>query len=259
MDTAPSAIPVKVKRPHVRAEIRYPTYHLADSVLVAKAVHERGGGAATKDHLAAYLGYKSSSNGAYVNRVAAARLFGLIDGPSDRMVITSLAQAILMPIRTEDVRQALTESFLRVPLYQRVYDEYKGKELPPEFGLKNALRTMFGITPQRIDAAYRALIASAETAGFFETRGSRTQLIMPSLVAAPRTIPTVDLDAEDAPQLGGGGGSGGTIPPVIPRGADDLKNEYVAALIGLLRDRGAKGEVDADLMARIEKLLGLPQ
>ncbi len=264
MPTEPASISTaQSKTPRPRSEFRFPVYDLADCVVAAKAIHEKGGGAATSDHLAAYLGYKSAANGAYINRVAAAKLFGLIEGPPGRIVITPLAQKILMPIQATDQREALVAAFMRVPLYTAVYNEYHGKELPPEFGLKNALRTMFGVTPRRIDQAYRALINSAETAGFFEVRGSKTQLIMPSvLTTLPRRSLPEELDANGDERAGGGGGGddGSRTPPVLPSAATpaQLKTEYVATLIRLL-GASTSGEDRSELMSKIDKLLDLAQ
>jgi hypothetical protein len=266
MTTEPVSIPAaQPKAQRVRSEFRFPVYDLADSVVAAKAIHEKGGGVATSDHLAAYLGYKSAANGAFINRVAAAKLFGLIEGPPGRIVITPLAQKILMPIKIpEDQRQALIDAFMRVPLYKAVYEEYHGKELPPTFGLKNALRTMFSVTPRRIDQAYRALINSAETAGFFEVRGSRTQLIMPSVPAGlPRhSAPDDEIPPDGDQRSGGNGGDGGsrTPPPVVLSVVtpEQLKNEYIVTLIRLLGD-STSGEDRAELMSKIDKLLDLAQ
>jgi hypothetical protein len=255
-----TALPSATTATPVRSEVRFPVYDLGACVAVAKAIHEKGGGSATDDHLAAFLGYKSANNGAFVNRVAASKLFGLIEGGPTHRTITQLAQKILMPIRDTDPRQGLVEAFMRVPLYSKVYDEYKGKELPPQFGLKNALRTQFGVTPKRIDRALAALIDSAETAGFFDVRGSRTQLIMPAIAPRPAPTPTSDDSeegAEDQVNGGNGGSGGGRFNPPPVKTKEELQNEYVGTLIALLRDKGAEGDAGADLMARIEKLLGL--
>jgi hypothetical protein len=226
---AESPTPLRESEPAAkrgRSEIRFPVYGLADCVIVAKAIYEKGGGIATADHLAAYLGYKSAANGSYLSRVAAAKMFGLILGPPSRMELTPLAQKILMPIRDTDPREALIEAFLSIPLYKAVYDEYHGKELPQAFGLKNALRSRFGVTPQRIDRAYRALMDSAETAGFFEVKGSRTQLIIPNVQSSPRVPPPEPpSDASDRAErsLGGGGGDDGRPPTVKTQ--DEFRNE----------------------------------
>ena len=58
--------------------IAFPAYGLADSIAVANAIHNKGGGYATREQLAAFLDYKSTSNGAFLSRVGAAKLFGLL-------------------------------------------------------------------------------------------------------------------------------------------------------------------------------------
>lgn len=257
MNTEPASISAPTPAP-VRSNLKFPVYALADSVVAAKAIHEKGGGSATHDHLAAFLGYKGAKNGAFVNRVASAKLFGLIEGPPSRLVITGRAQKILMPINAGDHRQALVDAFMSVPLYAAIYRENQGKDLPPEFGMKNALRTMFGVVPGRIAEAYRAFMASADTAGFFEVRGSKTQLIMPMVLNLPPTAPP-EGETEQSPVKGGGGDDGNDGRPPTVKTQEELRNEYVSALIDVFREQGATGEINDALMTRIEKLLGLPQ
>src|SRR5437867_3171887 len=118
-----------------RAEMPAPAYNLADSVAVADAVHDKGGGAATADQLAAFLDYKGTNNGAFITRVAAAKHFKLIDGGGrgGTYRITPLAERVLMPVYQESAQEALLDAFFNVPLFKAVFDEYKGKELPSEF------------------------------------------------------------------------------------------------------------------------------
>jgi uncharacterized membrane protein YgcG len=271
MVTEPAAKPEAKKRE--QSAIKFAVYSLVDALAAARAVHEKGGGRATNDQLAAYMKYKSAQNGAYLELVASGRTYGLITSEGGQLVLTDRARSILMPIYPETARSAMVDAFLAVPLFKAVYDEYHGKELPPEFGLKNALRTRFGVVPGRTDKAYRALMESAEQAGFFDVKGSRTQLIIPNIQAPPRST---DRDShqgelvEDRSDASGGGGSGGgggggggggddgNRPPAA-KTQDDLRNEYVSALIDVFREKGAKGEIDDALMGRIEKLLGLPQ
>lgn len=247
-----------------RSDVKFPAYDLASCVEVARAIHTKGGGAASAEHLAAYLGYKGTNNGAYITKVASARMFGLITKQGNLFVPTTLAHRILSPVYTHDGQQALVDAFMNVELYRKVHDDFKGRELPPEFGLKNAMRQQYGVLPARLDDAYRNLIDSAETAGFFATKmGAKTHLIMPMIhvAPAPAPIPLAGQPAND-PNLGGGGGGGGgdggiPPPPVVqPQPVvADVKAKYLAALIKAFEDKSAKGELDEKLMERIERLL----
>ena len=251
MKTSPVSNPEPQTTPRparTYSEFKFPVYDLASSLGVAETVHNKAGGTVREDQLAALLGYNSTQNGAFQSRVAAARTFQLISREGSAFKITPLAQKILMPIDKTQVEEGLIEAFFAVPLFKAVYDAYYGKELPTEFGLKNALRLQFNVVPKRVDIAHRVLMDSAEQAGLFKTRGSRTQLIIPTMAPAPVSIDKDQGDERKGPPEG---------PPSPPKSREELRNEYVGTLIALLREKGKNGEIDSGLMERIEKLLEL--
>jgi hypothetical protein len=257
--------------------LKFPYYNLADSVAVAQTIHARCGGAASLDELAAHLNYGGINNGAFKSRVAAARMFALIEKSGDKFAMTQTAQAILMPVYDWMPAEALTKAFLNVELFLRVYEEYRGKQLPPEFGLKNALKTIFGVNPTSVERAYRVLIESADTAGFFETRaGARTHLIIPTVKKTPGQALADRQEDERPVAVASGGGEGGGPPDtasaawsasLVPierlresaagNSLDVVKAHYIQTLVDAHSEKIKKGELDEALMTRIEKLLGL--
>jgi hypothetical protein len=114
----------------------------------------------------------------------------------------------------------------------------------------------FQILPGRIDLAYRTLFESAEAAGFFEVRGSKAQLIIPVITKAPSKSQDQQQNGDEESRAYKGGGGGGE-PPSLPRSRDELQNEYIGALIETLREKSKEGQMDNDLMERIERLLNL--
>ena len=249
--------------------IAFPAYALADSIAVADAIHNKGGGYATREQTAAFLAYKSTSNGAYLSRVGAAKLFGLLTEENKTIRLKPLAVKILMPETAEERQAALIEAFFSVPLFKAVYEEYLGKDLPEGLGLKNALRNKFQVVPKRIDYAFRTLFDSADTAGFFKARGNRSQLILPVVRYGQK--PEASRDSGSG---GGGGGSGeggngeggagdgqggngGRHIPPQTKTRDDLQNDYIGTLIEVLREKSKTGTMDDELMERIERLLAL--
>jgi hypothetical protein len=264
----PGQAPPRKRR--VEAQTKYAVYSLLDTLAVAQAIHQRGGGEASVDELAAFLEYRSSNNGAFYDRLSAARMFGLIQGQGSKITLTHRATEMLMPVFPEQAAKARVDAFLSVPLFGALYEEFKGKQLPPEQGLKNLLRTRYGVPPSRIVAAYGSLIKSADQAGFFATRGTKTQLILPridqvigGLQGGPRADEDLDEDGEgnglDAGRgdRGGGGATGAAGErggaARQPASMDDLKARYISTLIEMLNK---KAEPDPDLMAKIEDLLG---
>lgn len=259
--------PATLGRP--RSENSFPTFNLAESLKVADVIHKHGGGTATAEQLSSYLGYKSTNNGSYLGRVGSARAFGFVTKNGDAFTPSPLAMRIISPVYESEKKKAVVEAFSNVQLFKKVYEDFRGKELPPGFGMKNALRNQYGIVPNRVDLAYRILMESAEQAGFFATRqGAKTHLIMPSFGAAE---PIREIPAQ--PDVAHGGGDGGDrtgdaqqaterrddgkpSTGAQPSSLGDAKAQYVASLIRLFEKKSADGTLDEKLMERIERLLG---
>lgn len=241
------------------SEYRYPKYSLMDSLAVAKAIYSQGGGACDLEHLATYLGYKGTNNGAFASKVGASRMFQFVQKSGELFRPTQLAHRILSPVYAHDAKAALVEAFMNVELFKKIHDDFKGKELPPDSGLKNAMRMQYGVPVANVDVAYRNLIESADAAGFFAARnGAKTHLILP-MIHTDGAKPDDSLPGGG----GGGGGSGGAgnpppPPPPPPPGVQsmtDVKAQYLSTLIKLFESKSANGEVDEKLMERIERLL----
>lgn len=200
-ETAQPAQAAPAAKSRVKAEYRYPVYDLADSVTVAKTIRERGGGAATADALASYLNYGGTNNGAFLNRIGSARMFGLIERQGDSYVPSERAMRIIAPERPgiDDVA-AMAEAFRAAPLYGVLVTRYRGQPLPPETGLRNAMETQYGIPKARTQIAYRVFMDSAATAGYFNARGgARTHLVQPQIGAAtPNPTDTPQNEDEEA-------------------------------------------------------------
>jgi hypothetical protein len=161
----------------IRSTIAFPYTPLADAEQVAHALHDRGGTAAM-DELAAQLNQVISS-GAFRTKVATARTFGAASVRRGQATLTDLGRRL---VDSSKVDQARVDAFLTVPLYRKVYDEYKGHTLPGPEGLENAM-ARFGVSPKQTEKARQAFQRSAEQAGFFRQGSDR--LVSPALTEAP--------------------------------------------------------------------------
>ncbi len=199
--------------PRVAAENRFPSYDLNSCVALSKTVKERGGNVCTPEQLGGLLGYTNINGGGFVSRVAAAKMFGLIETVQGRYRTTPRAETILYPVTPDDRRAALRDAFLSVPSFHRVYDRFKGARLPEALGLQNYVRAEFGTqVGERTVLALRVLLDSADHAGFFTaTRGQRTQLVEPIIgVASP------DPSHSESEVTANGGGGGESPPGMEP-------------------------------------------
>jgi hypothetical protein len=158
---------------------------LDSAIEIARAVYRRGGlGVCELDELAAEL--KLVMSGTFRQKTGTARIFEVIekDGRSG-VRLTDLGEKI---VHSETEKSAKAEAFLRVPLYMRIFDKYKGKLLPPPKALEREMQT-FGVSSKQTDKARQAFERSARQAGFFEMGEDR--LIRPKVE---------DLERGSAPQ-----------------------------------------------------------
>ena len=178
---------------------RFPVYDLNSALVVAERLQQRGGGTASTASLAEFLGYKSTNNGAFISRAAAARMFGLISGQGAAISVTDRALAILQPDYAATAERARLEAFDSVDLYRSVVDMYHGQQLPPDSGLLNTLETKFGIPKKHAPLALARLMSSAEQAGLFKIAGGRTKFIRPAISPVASTSTTTPAPTADRP------------------------------------------------------------
>jgi hypothetical protein len=231
-----SGAPADAERRRQRSTIGFPYTDLESALGVARAIHEKGGGQCDLDQLAAWMGHETVSSGAFNLKIAAARLFGLIEGDRQRIRLTSLGKDAIDP---QKERSAKAEAFLNVPLYRRIYDEHRGGLLPPDIGLQREMQ-QFGVTAKQADKARQTFQRSASQAGFFATGKSR--LVMPGGASSnePARSPSQrppghpGIEARHNPdQLGASGGSGNAGGP--PIAGTDHGSDLHPAIAGLLQ------------------------
>lgn len=178
-----------------RSSIVFPYGHLEDAIKVANAVYQLGS-TCDLDQLADKLGHQTVSSGGFILRVSTARVFGVVEKDGRTMRLTDLGQNIVQPLHE---KQAKVEAFLQVPLYRRVFDEYRGKLLPPDSGLENFMKQV-GVAAKQANKARQALQRSARTAGFFDL-GSPDKLILPiGTSESGKAVATSTVTEEEEPR-----------------------------------------------------------
>jgi hypothetical protein len=193
-----------------RSTIQFPYNDLDDAMAIAKSVHENAGLSCTIDQLAAYL-KNSLTSGAFRLRVGNAAIFGLTENERGEVKLTPLGR------RIADATQeaaAKVEAFLAVPLYARIYDNYKGFTLPGSAALEKFMREV-GVSAKQTGKARQAFMRSARQAGFFVHGEDR--LVRP---ANPGTKPIEEQkppvsERDSDTNRGGGGGEPPAIDPII--------------------------------------------
>ncbi|MGH6822463.1 MAG: hypothetical protein ACREC4_03065 [Methylocella sp.] len=190
-----------------RSTIQFPYNDLDDAVTIAKAVHENAGISCTIDQLAAYV-KNSLTSGAFRLRVSTASTFGLTDNARSEVRLTPLGRRIADPSQEAEAK---VEAFLSVPLYVRIYDNYRGFTLPGAAALEKFMREV-GVSSKQTGKARQAFMRSARQARFFDQGEDR--LVRP---ASPGTKPIEEPKPEPGknPDATRGGDGGPPHHPLI--------------------------------------------
>jgi len=169
-----------------QSTIAFPYVDLEESIRLAGAILAKGGRPLDRDQLAVGVGMVPTS-GAFGAKVGAARMFGLIESSQARYALTDLGFEILDASREA---AAKARAFLSVELYDRVFSEFRGRQLPPRpHGLEQAFVAM-GVAPKQKERARQIFDRSARTAGFFATP-AEDRLVMPVVGAGAPSEPVV--------------------------------------------------------------------
>ena len=200
----------KPKQERERSTIEFPYLSLDVGIEIAKAVHATGGSHAGWDLIAAHMG-ESATGGSFRNKVTTARQFGLATSANGVVTLTPIGARLADP---DQEKVAKAEAFLHVPLYKRLYDDYKGLVLPPtNAGLETVIENL-GVSAKQKDKARQAFQRSAALAGFFAYGTSK--LVYPALgnaAGTPKPNPpeehTADAGANGKNGTGTGSGDGG--------------------------------------------------
>ena len=168
-----------------QSTIAFPYLDLDSAVEVAQAVYARSGyGSCDLDELAAEMGQVIS--GAFRLKTGTAKIFDVIDKDGRSSVkLTDLGKQI---ISGDTLRAAKVEAFMRVPLYLAVYEQYKGRKLPPMKALEREMAKL-GVAVKQADKARQAFERSARQAGFFEAGDDR--------LVRPKIEPLAKIDGDD--------------------------------------------------------------
>ncbi len=150
-----------------KPKVTFPTLPLEIALEVPVAIKEKNGGNpwAVED-LAAALSMSHKTNKFYYT-TAASRDFGLTIGTRNtpKVELTDLGRAIVYAPDPAAELEKKTEAFLGVDIFRRVFDHYKGSDLPEMKYLGNTLEREFGLLPEQHEEFSKLFRANSEYLG----------------------------------------------------------------------------------------------
>jgi hypothetical protein len=207
------------KEERVRSSIQFPYMALDEAITIARGVHEAGDSNCQVDQVAAHLGQKSD-NPKFRQKLGTTKMFGLITFAAGTVSLTPLGKRLNDPIQEQGAK---VDSFLQIPLYNKLYDQFKGGTIPStNSGLETAIANM-GVSPKQKANARQAFQRSAEQAGFFWS--GKDRLVKPIIKGSTGTPsdspadilpPVIDISpGKKTGDRNGNGSGGGPVDPAI--------------------------------------------
>lgn len=211
----------KPKQTRQRSTVPFAYIDLPDVMEVATAIHDHVGSGECEEHqLSAWLSKSQKSSG-FRMLLSTARLFGLMETDNaGKSKLTVLGRKAVDPTQA---REAKARAFLTVPLYNAVFEKYKGGILAPASALEREMVQM-GVAEKQIRTARLVLERSAQYAGFFEH--GKDRLVMPGVAPEGRKDPPKPEESDQS--LGGGGKGGG--------GGEKPRHPFIEGLLKTLPD-----------------------
>jgi hypothetical protein len=227
------------KPPRARGQstIQFPYMDLETAISVAQAILKGGGVGLTREQLAGVMRQPVSS-GSFIQKIATARTFGILNVDAGIYQLTDIGFDIL---DSDEARQkkARRAAFLTVPLYKKTYEEFKNKQLPPRpYGLEQAF-VKFGVIPKQKTNARLAFDKSAQQAGFFVNGTDR--LIEPIIGTGTRATSSVDET-----YLGGEGGlrADAVVQSAAPTVGSTSRHPFIQGLLDTLPEPATNWTVE---------------
>jgi hypothetical protein len=150
---------------------RYPLFSLENAVAVGEAVCEAGGcnGEVPKAVIASTL-QCSSTSGAFLQRLATARSFGILEGRG-AYKLTEQAKQYYLPSSDAEKRQALIGMFASPPAFAELLKRLDGNKLPPRSVVANMLHRELNIPSSWNDRVAGFFVNAAQFSGALDAQG----------------------------------------------------------------------------------------
>lgn len=144
--------------------IDYPRASFENAYEVLLAVYELGDGYSI-DSIASKM--KRKQSGAFTALVSSAVKYGLIEQEKGCLKITTLGKHLILSYDDNETKEFKREAFFNIPMFNNLYERYKGKRPPLEF-FPTLLEREFNVLNTMASRVTTYFITLAEQAGLLD-------------------------------------------------------------------------------------------
>lgn len=129
---------------------KYPRHSIRKVLRIPRAILDQNAGReCTEKDAAGFVGV--GLGGPFRVEISSAIKYGLIERPSaGRLKLSEQAKKILRPQSPEDELAGMREAVMKAPEISRVYNHYRGENLPDKKFFNNALSEKFGVPEDKL-------------------------------------------------------------------------------------------------------------
>jgi len=181
------------KKKTVAKTPKYPRHSLQKVLRVPQAIIDQNAGKeCSEKEVAGFVGVGLA--GPFRVELSSAIKFGLLERPSTgRVALTELARKILRPQTPEDELAGLRDAVANAPEISRVYNHYRGENIPDTKFFNNALVETFGIPEDKLDEFTAIFLTTLQDAQLLEKHQNKYRVLDVSDVADSGAAATARL------------------------------------------------------------------
>lgn len=156
---------------------KYPRHTLDEALKIPATILAQNAGKKCTDQEAAKF-YGVKYGGPFQTQLSSAIKYGLLERPEKgNVALTETSKCILKPHKPEDELKGRRQAILKEGTISKVYQHYRGENLPdPEF-LENALNDKFGIPKDKLADFIKILKSTLKQAKLIEVTGDKERII----------------------------------------------------------------------------------
>lgn len=173
----------------------FPRMTLEHALRVPTVIKDKNAGNPwASEDVARALGLGAKGNQFYYLS-AASRDYGLTEGTRDtaKIALTPLGTRAVFPGNEAEGKQAQLEAFFRIAVFRKVFEYYKGTDLPEKEFVSNTLQKEFGLDPKIHDDFIKLHTKNCDFLGIHSMRDAERMSRVDTAASPGEPTPTVTL------------------------------------------------------------------
>ncbi len=172
-----------------------PFLGLTDAISLVEKIYGEAGGTASYNLLSRIFD-NSPSSSSFTKKLSWLKAYGLVtEATKGSVSLSETGTMIAAPQSPEAAANAKKDAFLRIDVFNRIFERHKGKLLPADEFLRNIIEQDCGIPKELSDLWVDSFKDAIRVAGLLYDRGDQKKQILESaVVERPTNMPSASID-----------------------------------------------------------------